>query len=255
VVACANRIEPVDAPLDTLREYEIPEGVRLDFRLAGPVVRACAWGIDVGIRSLLYIGLSLGLSLFGGLGLALLLICFFLIEWFYPVIFEVVNGATPGKRAMGLWVIEDTGIPVTPAASIIRNLLRAADFLPVLYGFGLVCMLLNRDFKRLGDLAAGTLVVYREQPANRYLPGFAAACPPPVTFNELERKTILAFAERSEGLTLARRIELAELLSEITDKQGQAAVEQVYGYANWIMQGHSRSPSSQGLDPYPDGTA
>src|SRR5438874_1705011 len=70
------------------------------------------------------------------------------------------GGATPGKKAMGLQVVMDSGLPVTPAASLVRNLMRAADFMPAGYAFGFACMLLRADFKRIGDLAAGTLVVY-----------------------------------------------------------------------------------------------
>lgn len=230
--------------LDTLREYEIPEGVRLEFRLAGPVVRACAWGIDASLRMLLYVGLSIALSVFGGVGVAVMLIGFFLIEWFYPVLFELQDGATPGKRAMGIRVIQDNGTPVTPASSVIRNLLRAADFLPLLYGFGLTCILLNREFKRLGDLAAGTLVVYRDRPVERFQPTQEAAYQPPLDLTEMERKTLLAFAERGQSLSESRRIELAELLSDLTGQQGLQAVEWVYGYANWIMQGHLSSSNN-----------
>ena len=223
--------------LDTLREYEIPEGVRLEFRLAGPVVRACAWGIDASLRALLYVGSSVGLSFFGGVGVGVMLIGFFLIEWFYPVVFELQNGATPGKRAMGIRVIQDNGTPVMPVSSIIRNLLRAADFMPFLYGFGLVCMLCNRDFKRLGDLAAGTLVVYRDRSIERFQPPSDAVCQPPLELNEAERMALLAFAERGQGLSEARRIELAELLTDLTGRQGQQAVDRLYGYANWILKG------------------
>ena len=229
--------------LDTLREYEIPEGVRLEFRLAGPVVRACAWGIDASLRVLLYAGLTFGLSFFGGVGVAVILIGFFLIEWFYPVVFELQDGATPGKRAMGIRVIQDNGTPVTLASSVIRNLLRAADFLPLLYGFGLTCMLLNREFKRLGDLAAGTLVVYRDRPVERLRSPREAIYQPPLDLTEAERKALLTFAERGQGLSEARRIELAELLSEITGRQGLPAVEQLYGYANWVQQGYSNGSS------------
>ena len=224
--------------LDTLREYEIPEGVRLEFRLAGPVVRACAWSIDVCLRVLLYTGLSIGLSLFGGVGVAVMLIGFFLIEWFYPVLFELQDGATPGKRAMGIRVLQDNGTPLTPASSIIRNLLRAVDFLPLLYGFGLTCMLLNREFKRLGDLAVGTLVVYRDRPIERSRPTQQATSKPPFDLTEAERMALLAFAERGQSLSESRRIELAGLLSDITGLAGQQAVERLYSYANWIMQGN-----------------
>ena len=104
----------------------------------------------------------MALGLLGRFGVGLLMIFFFGLEWFYPVLFELLPGrATPGKRALGLKVVMDDGLPMTPAASLIRNLLRAADFLP----FALRLrparrMLLRPDFKRLGDLAAGTLVVH-----------------------------------------------------------------------------------------------
>ncbi|MCU7906049.1 MAG: RDD family protein [Candidatus Thiodiazotropha sp. (ex Epidulcina cf. delphinae)] len=223
--------------LDTVRRYEIPEGVLLDFRLAGPVVRACAWAIDAALRGLLYLILALLMALFGGVGTALMLIGFFLIEWFYPVVFEIYNGATPGKRAMGILVIQDNGTPVTPSASVIRNLLRAADFLPFLYAAGLVTMLINREFKRLGDLAAGTLVVYRDRQQERIQPPVSATSKPPVELSEDEQLTLLAFAERGETLSIGRRRELAELLSDQTGLRGGDAVEALYAYANWILKG------------------
>jgi uncharacterized RDD family membrane protein YckC len=224
-------------PLDTLLSYEIPEGVLLDYRLAGPVVRACAWAIDAAIRAVIYLVLVLIMSFLGGVGMALMLIGFFLIEWFYPVVFEIRSGATPGKRAMGIQVIQDNGTPVTPSASVIRNLLRSADFLPFFYATGLLTMLVNREFKRLGDLAAGTLVVYRDQLQSRELPPHAVASKPPVELNETEQLTLLSFAERGEKLSLGRRRELAELLSEQTGLEGDAAVNTLYAYANWILKG------------------
>jgi hypothetical protein len=146
---------------------------------------------------------------------------------------------------MGIRVIQDNGTPVTPASSIIRNLLRAVDFLPLLYGFGLVSMLLNREFKRLGDLAAGTLVVYQDRPLERFRPPQESTSKPPFDLTEAECKALLAFAERGRGLSDSRRIELAELLSEFTGRQGRQAVERLYGYANWIMQGNIGGGASQ----------
>jgi uncharacterized RDD family membrane protein YckC len=209
----------------------------LEFRLAGPVVRAAAWAIDALIRLVLYLALAMFMSLLGGVGMAVMLIGFFLIEWFYPVIFELKEGATPGKRMMGILVIQDNGTPVTPSASVIRNLLRTADFFPVLYAAGLITMLINREFKRLGDLAAGTLVVYRHEakmPAN---PPSDKVTKPPLDLNEDEQLTLLAFSERAEGLTVGRREELADYLSEVTGQQGIKGVDTLYGYANWILRG------------------
>jgi uncharacterized RDD family membrane protein YckC len=224
-------------PLDTLLSYEIPEGVLLDYRLAGPVIRACAWAIDALVRAVIYLVLTLTMSLLGGVGMAVLLIGFFLIEWFYPVVFEMQNGATPGKRAMGIHVIQDNGTPVTPSASVIRNFLRTVDFLPFLYSLGLLTMLVNRHFKRLGDLAAGTVVVYRDTPKQRELPPQALSSKPPMELSESEQLTLLAFVERGEGLSPGRRQELAELLTEQTGLRGEAAVDQLYAYANWILKG------------------
>jgi len=223
--------------LDTVRRYETPEGIELEMRLAGPVVRACAWLIDFGLRLLIYIGLAMILAYFGGVGTAVMLIGFFLIEWGYPVLFEVHTGMTPGKKAMGIWVIHDNGTPVSWPSSLIRNLLRAADFFPVLYGAGLISILVNRDFKRLGDLAAGTLVVYREPKRERQeLPVAEPAQPPPgLTLDD--QQTLLAFAERSRQLSPQRRAELADILAPVTGEPGEASERVLYGFANWMARG------------------
>jgi uncharacterized RDD family membrane protein YckC len=225
------------SPLDTLNRYEIPEGVMLHFRVAGPIVRACAWAIDAILRALLYLFLVMILSFLGGLGWGVVFIGIFLVEWFYPVLFELYNGATPGKRVMGVLVIQENGTPVTPSTSLIRNLLRVVDFLPFLYGVGLITMLCNPCFKRLGDLAAGTLVVYRDQHRERIAPPTAATLKPPVELSEDDQLVILGFAERGEALSEERRQELAELLRPQTGLQGGEAVEAIYAYANWILKG------------------
>jgi len=147
--------------LDTVVTAEAPEGIELVLRPAGIVARTYAFLIDALIRGTILLIASIALGSMNKLGGALFVILLFLIEWLYPVLFELLPGAaTPGKRALGLKVLMDSGLPITPAASLVRNLLRAADFLPVLYGFGTVSMLLRPDFKRIGDLAAGTLVVH-----------------------------------------------------------------------------------------------
>lgn len=85
----------------------------------------------------------------------------FALLWGYYVFFEVLwNGQSPGKRWVGLRVIRTDGTPISLAESIIRNLVRLVDFLPVYYGVGVVTMFVNEQARRLGDLAAGTLVVH-----------------------------------------------------------------------------------------------
>lgn len=239
-------IEPVDSTpaaeagtrLDTLRVFETPEGVDLALRLAGPVPRAMALAIDWLIRLALY-AVLMPLMALSGLGVGLVLLGLFLIAWFYPVWFELRGGATPGKRALGLTVVNNDGTPVGPAASLLRNLLRAVDFLPLFYAAGLVSMLLDGDFRRLGDLAAGTLVVYAEDkrlPAS--IPRREPRAPAARLSVELQQ-AILDFAERSPRLSRARCAELAELAVErlrngARPPRGEAAVDHLLGIANWI---------------------
>ncbi len=235
--------------LDTSRAIETPEGVELGLRLAGPAPRFLAWLIDMLIRGAVYLGLSMVLPFFGRMGIGLLLISFFLIEWFYPVLFEVYRqGATPGKRSMGLRVMHDDGTPVGWSASLVRNLLRAVDFLPLLYGFGLASMLLSRDFKRLGDLAAGTLVVYSDKtPVPPSLPAVTPQAPP-LPLTTPEQRAVVEFAERAALLTPERVNELADLAAPLTglspsaststDGQTSAAspgARRLFEYANWLV--------------------
>lgn len=222
--------------VDTLRVQETPEGVDMELRVAGPVVRAAALAIDTLIKGGLYVALT-PLIAFSGLGLGLMLLGMFFLEWFYPVFFELLRGATPGKRVMRLQVVQDDGTPVAPAASVIRNLLRAVDFLPLFYGAGLVSTLVDRNFRRLGDLAAGTLVVHVESRSPRGEVPHHEPLPPPRPLALETQQAILDFAERSSGLSPQRREELAEALSWLSHCKGAAAQEAVLGYANYLVRG------------------
>ncbi|MCG8685001.1 MAG: RDD family protein [Desulfobacterales bacterium] len=223
--------------IDTVKKYETPEGVVLRLKIAGPVPRACAWLIDMMIRSVLYIIIAIILGFLKHTGQGLFLICIFLIEWFYPVFFELYDGATPGKKTMNLLVVHDNGTPVSFKASVLRNLLRAADFFPVCYGTGLITMVFNKDFKRLGDIAAGTLVVYDSpgRVVDKITQAPAKQPPPDLRVNE--QRTILDFSERSLYLSRERSIELANILYSLTGKKGEAAADELYSYASWLFKG------------------
>jgi uncharacterized RDD family membrane protein YckC len=199
-------------PLDTVFRAETPEGISLALKPAGFVARTEAFLIDFALRLGLMFVVLMAANFAGALGPALMMISFFAIEWFYPVVFELaMAGATPGKRALGLQVVMDTGLPVTPTASLLRNLLRAADFLPFLYASGLVAMLWRSDFRRLGDLAAGTLVVHAA-PVKLHGPvPDAAPCAALRPLGQREQAAILAWAGRATRLTPARFEELAAL--------------------------------------------
>jgi hypothetical protein len=85
----------------------------------------------------------------------------FALLWGYYIFFETLwNGQSPGKRWVGLRVIAHDGTPIGVSATLIRNLVRIVDFLPLYYGIGVVTMFIDRQSRRLGDFAAGTLVVY-----------------------------------------------------------------------------------------------
>lgn len=226
--------------LDTLYTAETPEGIALSLRPAGVVSRSLAYLIDMGIRIGIYMLVGTFAGAMGGMGFAFMLVAIFLLEWFYPVIFELaLSGATPGKRAMGLQVVMDSGLPVTPSAAIIRNLLRAADFLPFLYAFGLATMLMRSDFKRLGDLAAGTLVVYAQDVRLHGLPPQAAPQAPARPLSTREQAAVIAWAGRASSLTPARLDELAQLARPAACDERTASRQDVtarlLGVAQWLM--------------------
>jgi len=200
-----------------------------------------AFLLDLFIRLILDLVLVMALGAWGGLGLGLMLIGLFLVEWLYPIAFELGrSGATPGKQAAGLRVVMDTGLPVTPAASVTRNLLRVADFLPLGYAFGIVSMLLNRDCKRLGDLAAGTLVVHARPVVLHDAPPPAPGLAPARPLNQREQAAIRAWAGRSKRLTPERLEELAKLAAPVLPAAGpedtkRGASERLLGVAQWLM--------------------
>src|SRR5690606_23960109 len=142
--------------------------------------RLLAWLLDLAVRSMLFMFAMIPLGMMGEAGQGFMLITVFALEWFYPVVWELAyRGQTPGKVALGLRVIRDDGTPLDLGSSVLRNLLRTADFLPMLNIAALVTMAANRQFKRLGDLAAGTVVVYDHPPQERRPPRRAEPLPPP----------------------------------------------------------------------------
>jgi uncharacterized RDD family membrane protein YckC len=231
--------------VDTLYSIETPEGVSLNLQLAGPVPRCGAWLIDVTIRMALYVPAGFLLSLPGKLGIGVFMIMLFLLEWFYPVVVELLWGATPGKRALGLKVVHTNGTPVRWQASMIRNLLRSADFLPLFYGFGVVAMLCNARFQRLGDLAAGTLVVHHQKNQNTLSLPEVAALQPPVALSLQQRQAILAFAERYTALSADRATELAEHLASWHPESEIDPVQRVLGYAHWYSEASSKAATGE----------
>ncbi len=178
---------------------DTPERVDLEYDLSSLGSRLLAAIVDTALLAVLYIlvailgsmGLSevarivsgaiewLGLKLeqttFVYAGLAVVALLTFSIFWGYYLFFELVwNGQSPGKRWVGLRVIKEGGYPLGFTESAVRNLVRLVDFLPLFYGIGAVAIFIDRRSRRLGDLAAGTLVVKERRELSLKTLGFVA---------------------------------------------------------------------------------
>lgn len=224
--------------LDTRYQVETPEGIDLHAQVAGPVPRILAYLMDVMLRGVVLFALSLVLYAAGNAGAGLLLVLAFLLEWFYPVLFEVyAGGQTPGKKAMQLTVVNDDLTPVNWSTSMVRNLLRAADFCPFAYFLGLLCMTLSRHFQRLGDLAAGTLVIHQEQEmACLSLPDIPPRTPP-VPLSLEDQVAVISFTQRHQQLTRSRQQELAAIVQDLMQSDREHVVEHLQGMGCWLLRG------------------
>jgi uncharacterized RDD family membrane protein YckC len=174
-----------------------PEKAVVSFRVAGVGGRIGAQIIDLMLLAVTIVvatilaGLA-GLVLFE---LAMGLYAFFLTASFflYFILFEWLwNGLTPGKRAAGIRVVSDDGTPVTLRSAVYRNFLRVADFLPMFYFAGFIASFMNEKSQRLGDLAAGTIVIYDAKPNPQYqvTPHHAGVHPFEETVGELTTMTM-----------------------------------------------------------------
>jgi uncharacterized RDD family membrane protein YckC len=163
--------------MNSIDQFRIdtPEQIALELPLAGIGSRFLALAIDTLIQGAFYLltGLIAIFTLAVGstiltflprlLGPALAIFIWFTIYWGYFAFFETIwKGQTPGKRYAGIRVIKDSGRPINAFEAIGRNFMRAIDILPGVYGVGVVCMMLNRESRRLGDFVAGTVVVHEK---------------------------------------------------------------------------------------------
>jgi uncharacterized RDD family membrane protein YckC len=225
--------------LDSVVAAETPEGIVLELRPAGLAARFYAFLFDWLIRLVVFYAAALIGRFLGGIGVAFWIVLFFALEWFYPVFFELGrSGATPGKRTFGLKVVMDNGLPITPAASLTRNLLRFADFLPFGYGFAIISLLVRPDCKRLGDLAAATLVVHQSRPVPKVVLDNVVPLAPVRPLEQRDQAAVIALAARAPTLSVERLDELAALAASVSGDEGHAGPEvtrRVLGVAQWLM--------------------
>ena len=224
-----------------------PEAVVIDYEVAGIATRFLASIID-----LFFIGCwGTTLLIAGGLiasngrlaqdiAVIVILTGGFLLIWGYFIVFETIwQGQTPGKRTLKIRVLKTSGYPITFSDAVIRNLVRFVDLLPGFYGVGLVTMFFSPQARRLGDYAAGTVVV-RERPVVRLsdigpvLPprSLAIAAPLPLGAVDPEevawdlraltprhRQLIDGFLERAPTLESTARVHLGnEIATLIADR-------------------------------------
>jgi uncharacterized RDD family membrane protein YckC len=224
--------------LDTRYRVEIPGGINLEAQVVGPIPRFFAFAIDLVIRGIVIFALSILSIPFGsfGLGGGFFLIFLFIIEWLYPVLFEVyMRGQTPGKKLLKISVINDDLSPVTLGTSMVRNLLRTVDFLPLFYLAGLICMLSNRRFQRLGDIAAGTLVISVPESAKPTVMKDIQPLAPATSLLRSEQSSIIDFLQRSQQLSEPRQQELANILVGVTHHKADNGVEKLQRIGAWFL--------------------
>jgi uncharacterized RDD family membrane protein YckC len=234
-----RRGEPAPEPLglELIEEVRSPEQVALHLPIAGPGSRVLAYAIDYAVILLIEIGLFallfaatplLGTVLdwtqpiFNAgdsvrdraaamqdatmLLFALFIVAQLVVELGYFFAWEMLSGGRSlGKRVVGLRVVGDDGFALGPQASLVRNLLRLVDVLPGSYLVGLVAMVVSNRGKRLGDLAAGTLVVRLDRPLTA-LPITDAGAAAPFRFSR-PQLAALGSTERTLLRQTLRRLE------------------------------------------------
>lgn len=205
--------------------------------LVGLVPRALAYCIDFLLRGALLLLFFLASLFFGRAGWGLILIVFFLLEWWYPVLFEVYrSGQTIGKKAFKIKVVNDDLTPIRMGPSLIRNLLRTADFFPSFYMVGILSMMITNRFQRLGDLAANTIVIYVEQENydGKALEGVIPVAPIHV-MNEAQQAAFVNFALNRGKLSTARQAEIAEIIRPKIPARFQNATDYARGVGKWLL--------------------
>ena len=217
-----------DVRVDARCVVETPENVPLSFALAGPGTRMAAYTVDLLFRIAILFALQYVLALttpivgLSSLPMGVLFLTLFFVEWGYGALFEGLwDGRTPGKRLYQLRVIKEGGYPISFHDAAVRNLLRAADILPIAYGLGLLVMLATRKFQRIGDLVAGTIVVLESRTRLRqHLPSLHAVrpiarsdCQGVYHVSERTLAVIERLFDESRTMPRARTEEIAAVLS------------------------------------------
>jgi uncharacterized RDD family membrane protein YckC len=228
--------------MDRNLDVRTPESVELTYHLAGLGSRFLAVLVDQSIQIAILIAIFAGLALagshagshlveprrdaayerfIGALAVAIVVFVLFAVLFGYFIVFEAFwNGQTPGKRLLGIRVVRDGGFPLDIGAAVVRNLVRVGELLLGYYAIAAVSTILSDENKRLGDFAAGTLVV---RDAALGLPAERAAGEPVYGATRYlsgdERSLVARFLERRDALSEVRRVELAaQIAARVRDR-------------------------------------
>ena len=225
-----------------------PERVSFDYQVAGLGTRTIAQLLDLlivfGILIAVYFVAIAAMVVGSDAATLTFLIGSFVVIFGYFWVSEALwSGQTVGKKALRLRAVGDRGEPLTFGQAGIRNIVRIVDFLPYGYGVGLVVLFANGKGKRLGDLAAGTIVVKDSDRVYLWqLPGarqpyappsespvaanaYAVASAAELTLRRLDpelRRFVSSYARRRPELTLEVR---AQLASQVQPSLRSAAPE------------------------------
>ena len=222
-------------------QIDTPEQIALELPLAGIGSRFLGLAIDTLLQFALYITAVLLLAfipLVTGIGRyfswipqsfipALVVMFMFCVYWGYFAFFEIIwKGQTPGKRLTKIRVIHQSGRPINVYEAIGRNLLRAIDVLPGMYGVGIVCMMINSQHRRVGDYVVGTVVVHdkRTEEVKPEWNMVAEASPTNPHLSQVTSEELVlieTYLHRRVDLDLAVRDRTAyQIASRITQKTG-----------------------------------
>ena len=216
--------------IDNTIEIVTPENIAFRYQVAGPFRRLPAYLIDLAIRGVMFLlGSILVMVMFGmaglpGLGFGLVLVLWFLLDWFYGGAFETFwNGQTPGKRLLQIRVLSIDGQPINGLQAVLRNVLRVVDQQPMVFSLvGLAAATMNDRFQRMGDLACGTMVVVDEP---RWFHGvirlndpgtirLASRIPPSYQAPRTMVQALATYVQRRMNFAPMRRLEIARPLAE-----------------------------------------
>jgi uncharacterized RDD family membrane protein YckC len=235
-----------DTQIDSAIDIVTPENIAFQYRVAGPFLRLPAFLIDLGIRATVWVAALIAMAILGVtgvlggmVGVAVWLLVWFVMEWFYGGLLETFwNGQTVGKRLMGLRVLGIDGQPINGMQAVMRNILRFVDMMPLsplvaftgmpspfgipTFMIGLITPLLNSRFQRLGDVVCGTMVVVEEKgwlletgqaddPREIQL---AAQLPASFTVSGSLGRALATYVERRRFFSAARRYEIAKHLGK-----------------------------------------